>query len=241
MESIKATLWIYRTALRRSLRLIAANPGIVFAPLAYSVLLFAGGVALAPVRLIGGLLLTALVAACVSSGLYLLDNMLRMGKADLKDFVRGFSVYLGDVLTIAFILWVPMLLLSRVAQTTPQGPFILAAAQFLLYVFLNPVPELIYQGRASGLALLAASYQFIVANWVEWFVPNVALTAAGYLVLRALAAAASGLPFLLDSLLVWLASGVFLAFLMLFRGVLFADLRDTTRRGRLFRYRSRAE
>ncbi|MGH7826550.1 MAG: hypothetical protein ACREQ7_15420 [Candidatus Binatia bacterium] len=239
MESIKALLWVYRASWSRSVELLAGNWAIIFAPLAYSIIISIAGVILSRFGLIGGMLLTAVSAACASSGLYLLDNVVRMGKANLNDFLKGFSVYLGDILTIAFILWIPMMLLSRFAYTTPEGSFIILAVQLLLYVFLNPVPELIYQGRVSGLALLSASYEFIVANWIEWFIPNVLITAAGWLLLRWLSQAASYLPFFLDSLFILAGIGLFLTFLMIFRGVLFSELSGTTRRSRLFRYRSR--
>jgi uncharacterized membrane-anchored protein YitT (DUF2179 family) len=132
------------------------------------------------------------------------------------------------------------LLLSRVAYTTPEGAFIVLAVRILLYVFLNPVPELIYQSRVSGLALLSASYEFIVPNWIEWFLPNLLLTALAYLLLEWLNQVAVYLPFFLDSLFISAAFGLFLTFLMIYRGVLFAELSGTTRRSRVFRYRARS-
>jgi hypothetical protein len=240
MESIKALLWIYRTAWSRSVALLGGNWAIILAPLAYSLLLSIATVLFSPFWLIGGMLVTAVAAACASSGLYLLDNILRTGRATMNDFLKGFSVYLGEILTIAFILWIPMMLLSRVAYTTPEGTFIVLAVRILLYVFLNPVPELIYQGRTSGLALLSASYEFIVANWLEWFLPNVLLTALAYLLLQWLNRGAIYLPFFLDVFFISAAFGLFLAFIMIYRGVLFTELSGTTRRSRVFRYRARS-
>ena len=46
------------------------------------------------------------LAACASSGLYVIENVVRMGKASLQDFARGFSVYIWDILTIGFIFWI---------------------------------------------------------------------------------------------------------------------------------------
>jgi hypothetical protein len=240
MESIKTLLWIYRAAWSRSVGLLGGNWAIIIAPLVYSVVLSIATVLFSPFWLIGGMLVTVVAAACASSGLYLLDNVLRTGKATMNDFIKGFSVYLGEILTIAFILWIPMMLLSRVAYTTPEGAFIVLAARILLYVFLNPVPELIYQGRVSGLALLSASYEFIVANWIEWFLPNVLLTALAYLLLRWLNQVAVYLPFFFDSLFISLVFGLFLTFIMIYRGVLFGELSGTTRRSRVFRYRARS-
>jgi hypothetical protein len=241
VETIKALLWIYRTALSRSIELLVRNWAVMFAPLLYSVLLSVAALLLGPFGLVGGMLVTAVAAACASSGLYLLDNILRVGKSHLDDWIKGFSVYLGEVLTIAFILWIPMTLLTRVAYSTAEGAFIVLAVRILLYVFLNPVPELIYQSRLSGLQLLSASYEFIVANWIEWFLPNVLITAVGYLLLHWLNQVADYLPFFLEFFFVAAAFGMFLTFLMLYRGVLFGELSGTTRRSRLFRYRARVK
>ena len=127
---------------------------------------------LAPLGFIGGMVLGAVLAACASSALYLIENVVRMGKATLQDFARGFTVYIWDILTLAFIFWIPMRLLAQFAYTTPNGPLLYLGVQILLYVIFNAVPELIYQGRVSGLAVLSASYQFIVENWIEWLLPN---------------------------------------------------------------------
>ncbi len=241
MEIVLATLWIYRVAFRRTLELLSANLLVIFAPVAYSVLLSLATWLLAPLGLIGGILITALQAACASSALFLIENIVRMGKANVADFMKGFSVYLGEVLTIFFILWVPMLLLREVAAGTPQGSAIILAVQVLFYVILNPVPELIYQTRTSGIALLSASYDFIVENWVEWFVPNVAILIVGYWLLVWLDIPASFLPSVLYSFFLYSVFLLLLTFLMIFRGLVFSELNGTTRRSRAYRYRARSD
>lgn len=240
MESVRATLWIYRMAFSRSVELLAGNWRVIFAPLAYSVALSVAAAVFSPFGFIGGMLLTAATAACASSALYLIENIVQRGKFNLSDFVKGFSVYLWEILGIAFILWIPMMLLSRASYATPEGPVVLLVVRLLLYVILNAVPELIYQGRVSGLALLSASYEFIVANWIEWFLPNVLITAAGYLLMGWLGGVTAYMPFFLQSFFIASIFGLFLIFLMIFRGVLFSELNGTTRRSRVYRYRARA-
>ena len=195
---------------------------------------------LAPLGIIGGLIMGIVLAACASSGLYLIENVVRMNKATLQDFTRGFSVYLWDILTIAFIFWIPMRLLAQVAFTTPNGPLLYLGVQILLYVIFNPLPELIYQARVSGLALLSGSYQFIVENWVEWLFPNLLIGVAGYLLRSFVYQLVASMPFFLQYFLVEAAFGLFLTFLMIFRGLLFAELHGTTRRSRVYRYKARS-
>lgn len=240
MEQIQAIFWIYKTCLIRTLELVRGNLGIIFAPLAYGFLLSAAAMLFAPLGFIGGLILGVVLAACASSGLYLIENVVRMNKATLQDFARGFSVYLWEILTIAFIFWIPMRLLAQVAFTTPNGPLLYLGVQILLYVIFNPVPELIYQSRVSGLALLSASYQFIVENWLEWLFPNILVGMAGYLLRNFVYQLVAPLPFFLQYFFLEAAFGLFLTFLMIFRGLLFAELNGTTRRSRVYRYKAQS-
>jgi len=240
MEQIKALVWIYKTCLIRTVELVRENLGIIFAPIAYGFVLSAAALLLAPLGFIGGMVLGVVLAACASAGRYLIENVVRMSKATLQDFTRGFTVYIWDILTLAFIFWIPMRLLAQFAFTTPNGPLLYLAVQILLYVIFNAVPELIYQGRVSGLALLSASYQFIVENWIEWLLPNILVGIAGYLLRSLVYQLVTPLPFFLQYFLVEAAFGLFLTFLMIFRGLLFGELNGTTRRSRVYRYKARS-
>ena len=240
MEQIKAIFWIYKNCLIRTVELVRGNLGIIFAPIAYGLVLSAAALLLAPLGFIGGMVLGVVLAACASSALYLIENVVRMGKASLQDFTRGFSVYIWEILTIAFIFWIPMRLLAQFAFTTPNGPLLYLGVQILLYVIFNAVPELIYQGRVSGLALLSASYQFIVENWIEWLLPNLLVGVAGYLLRNLIYDLVAPMPFFLQYFFVEAAFGLFLTFLMIFRGLLFSELNGTTRRSRVYRYKARS-
>lgn len=240
MEQINALIWIYKTCLIRTVELVRENLGIIFAPIAYGFVLSAAALLLAPLGFIGGLVLGVVLAACASSALYLIENVVRMSKATLQDFTRGFTVYIWDILTLAFIFWIPMRLLAQFAFTTPNGPLLYFAVQILLYVIFNAVPELIYQGRVSGLALLSASYQFIVENWIEWLLPNLLVGIVGYLLRNLVYQLVAPLPFFLQYFIVEAGFGLFLTFLMIFRGLLFAELNGTTRRSRVYRYKARS-
>ncbi len=239
METIKATLWIYRIAVKRSAQLVRENWVVVFAPLAYSVFLSVAGIFLTPFGLVGGLLLLLASNACMSSGLHLLENILNSRKANVNDFLKGFTVYLWEIVRISFILWIPMLLVSSVPVQTPYGPIIIVFIQIALYIILNAVPELIYQSGASGVELLVASYHFIIENWQEWFVPNIIITFAGWALMQALNPLASVLARPLHIFIIASLIGFFLTYLMIFRGLLFSELNGSNRRARIYRYKAR--
>ncbi|MEE9569624.1 MAG: hypothetical protein V3W37_09575, partial [Candidatus Binatia bacterium] len=177
--------------------------------------------------------------ACLSSGLNLIENIVKGRKAVLNDFFRGFTVYLWDIVMISFILWIPMRVASAVLYSMPEGPLILLFIQITLYIILNAVPELIYQSQASGLELLAASYTFIIENWPEWFTPNLVITVVGITLMRVLGPMVSGLPFAIQIFLMTSVLGLFLTYLMIFRGILFSELDGSNRRSRVYRYKLR--
>ena len=239
MEIVKATLWIYRISLTRSVELVRENWGVVFAPLAYSIILSVAGAVLVRFGIIGGLLLLLTSNACLSSGLNLIENIVKGRKAVLNDFFRGFTVYLWDIVMISFILWIPMRVASEVLYSIPEGPLILLFIQITLYIILNAVPELIYQSQASGLELLTASYTFIIENWPEWFTPNLVITVVGIILMRVLGPLVSGLPYAIQIFLMTSVLGLFLTYLMIFRGILFSELDGSNRRSRVYRYKLR--
>src|SRR5918994_210352 len=237
MSTVQATLWLYTTALCRSWESLLKNWVVSFAPWLYAALLSILAWVVAPLGIVGGLLLGLATQACISSGLYLIKNIVESRRADLKDFLNGFTVYLWELLGIAFILWIPMRVLAMALASAVNGGLIFALIQIALYILLNPLPELVYQTRSSGIALIGESYNFIVENWLEWFLPNIVLTIASYLILQIFAVITTGLPAVVQIFITAVGMGLCLSYFMIFRGFLFAELYGSTRRSRAYRYK----
>ncbi|MGZ9143243.1 MAG: hypothetical protein ACXW4O_13000, partial [Candidatus Binatia bacterium] len=194
MKTLQVTLWLYTTALSKSWDCVRKNWVVSLAPVAYGIILTLAGVVAGPLGMVGGLVYSLVSSACASSGLYLVKNMVESGKTDINDFLNGFLVYLGDLITFFFILWLPMWAAANLLGGVPNGWLIYLLLRLGLFVLLNAVPEMIYQGRVSGLELIGASYSFIVENWIEWLVPNLILFAAGYFFLDFFSSLLFGLP-----------------------------------------------
>ena len=240
MQTLQVTLWMYAVALKRSWECARKNWVVSFAPVAYGVILAIIVSIVAPLGMIGGLLFSLASQACVSSGLFLVKNMVDSNKADFNDFLNGFTVYLWELLGIAFILWIPLRVLAMALATAPNGDLIYFLIKLALYILLNPVPEFIYQTRASGIELIGSSYNFIVENWIEWLIPNILLLAVGYVLLGLIEPLIFALPGFVALFLYAFIVGLGLTYFMIFRGFLFAQLHGTTRRSRLYRYKSQS-
>ena len=240
MQTLQVTLWMYALALKRSWECVRRNWVVSLAPVAYGIILAIIASLVAPLGIIGGLLFSLASQACVSSGLFLVKNMVDSNKADFNDFLNGFTVYLWELLGIAFILWIPLRVLAMALATAPNGDLIYFLIKLALYILLNPVPEFIYQTRASGIELISSSYNFIVENWIEWLIPNILLLAVGYFLMALIEPLIFALPGFVALFLYAFIVGLGLTYFMTFRGFLFAQLQGTTRRSRLYRYKSQS-
>jgi hypothetical protein len=239
MKTLQVTLWIYRTALQRSWECVRKNWVVSLAPLAYGIILSVCISLVAPLGIVGGFVYSLVSAACASSGLYLIKNLLAGGKADINDFLNGFSAFIWDVITISFILWIPLRVAEMGLAAVPNGALLYFLLRLGLFVLLNAVPELIYQSPTSGLELIGASYTFIVENWLEWLIPNFLCVAAGYVLLDLIGSLLGGLPVYAELFLHTFFLGLMLVYFMTFRGFLFSELYGTTRRSRMYRYNAR--
>jgi hypothetical protein len=239
MQIFQVTLWLYGTALNRSFQCLRKNWLVSLAPVVYGIGLTVVGTIVAPLGLIGGLLYSVATQACASSALFLIKNMLDSGKTDVNDFLSGFTVYIWELITVGFILWIPMRVAAMGLGSAANGALLYFLFKLALYIILNAVPELIYQSRTSGLELIGASYHFIVENWLEWLVPNIIFGVAGFYLLDVFESYLFGLPGFMQLFLYALVLGVALTYFMTFRGFLFAELHGTTQRSRVYRYNTR--
>jgi hypothetical protein len=237
MEPLLATLWIYRRCAARSAVLLRQNWPVGLSLPAYALLLAVARSIAPAFGIIGGLIVALASSACISSFLFLIEQILHSGRATLGDFQRGFAVYLWEVIRISFLFWIAATLLRVMLAGQPNAGLIQLCVTVAAYILFNVVPELIYQSHESGVGLVAASYRFIATNWIEWFPPNVLGAVAIVWILRATGQLHLAAP--LAMVVEGLVMGLLLVCLMVFRGLLFAELNSSTGRGRAFRYRAR--
>ena len=210
-----------------------------------------------PVPLFQGLLLGFSDAFAVGALLFLVQEAVNRQVIRPADIRESLGAYFWNVVSVGFVLWIPSMILVQLAP-----PPLLAAVSLLVAVFLNPLPEVIYQApTASPLEDLTESARFVQQQWIEWFLP-IALVAAPiglalllnpgslmrgglsfgqFLLLPTLllvrTAEVLGLPIPTAVWLIELGAPVVTFALLLFRGHLFAALYGSTRRQRAFRRR----
>ena len=87
MKHLRVTLWIYALALRRSWESVSKNWIVSFAPLAYGFILSSAVSLVGRLGFIGGIVILLVSQACLSSGLYMIENIVDMGITNFGEFV----------------------------------------------------------------------------------------------------------------------------------------------------------
>jgi hypothetical protein len=264
-DILRATLALYRQAFSQTARSFARGWIVAVALVLFAVAMQMAGVVAAPFGLLGGFLLGAVNALLVGATLSLIEQTLagsrRLG---LRDVGANIGRYFREVISVGFVLWIPIMVLERGLAANPYGPAIGAMVFFLLFILLNPAPEVIYQVRpGSPLEVIRHSYEFVIENWIEWFLPLALVVApfglSFFLMVSGRLGRGAGLEFFelltlpyallthwltllglpggAASTLVVLLTPVATAVMLIFRGHLFAALHGSTRRMRLFQAR----
>ena len=249
---VAATLRLYQQAGKETWQKIWRDWWVGLLPLLYGLVFFLTAAFVAPLGLIGGLMLGLVLALCTSSYLYFIAGVVNGSRMRPQDLGESWRPYFGSVLTIMFFLSIVQYALAFLLSPVASAQAFRTLINLVLLIVLNPVPEIIYQGRTQGLDMLQESVEFLRDSGVEWFLPFVALAVfsifffplpilmmplqIGRLTFPTLGG--GGLLLGSPASLVWDAVSAFILFvLMVFRGLLFRALAGGTRRQRVFRSR----
>lgn len=264
-EIFRATLNLYQGAFRATLRSFVRCWMISVAVVLFAGLMVMATYVAAPLGIVGGLILGAVNALLIGATLSLIEDAVRSSRRlAFRDIWDGFGQYFWDVIGVGFVLWLPLMLLEKGLSANPYGPFLAAAVFLLLFILLNPAPEVIYLVRHdSPLDVIRESYEFVMENWIEWFLPLAIVVAplglsfffgisgrlgrgAGLDFFQVLVLPFTlltawlgylGLPERASSLLVLVLTPPVAVAMLIFRGHLFVSLHGSSRRQRLFQSR----
>jgi hypothetical protein len=262
LDVIQATVRLYHGAFRATVKSFARSWIAALAVVLFAGLMVLATSVAAPLGILGGFLLGAVNALLIGATLGLIEQaVMGLRRMTLQDVWESFGRYFWDVIGVGFVLWVPIMLLEKGMAANPNGPFLAAAIFLLLFILLNPAPEVIYQVRHdSPLDVIRESYEFVLENWIEWFLPLAIVIAplglSFFFGISGRLGRGAGLDFFqvlvlpFTLLTAWLgylglpeaaSSGLVLVLtppaavaMLMFRGHLFAALHGSSRRQRMF-------
>jgi hypothetical protein len=167
------TIALYRNAFLKTGESLVRGWMTIVAVVGFGFLLLLATQIASPLGMIGGFVLGAVNALLVGATLSLIEQSISHTRAlTVRDVLGSVGHYFWDVIGIGFILWLPLMALDLSTQANPFGPLLSYAVLLIIFLLLNPAPEIIYQVRHdSPLEVLKTSYEFILENWMEWFLP----------------------------------------------------------------------
>jgi hypothetical protein len=173
VDHFSAAVHLYRQVIRSTGKSLARSWVAVAALIVFTLLFVAATRIAAPLGMAGGFLLGAVNAVLVGATLRLIEQSLSgMRTIRFADVTESFGHYFWDVIGVGFVLWLPTMALDMSMQTNPYGQFLSSAFLLLLFILLNPAPEVIYQVRHdSPIEVFKTSYEFVLEHWIEWFLP----------------------------------------------------------------------
>ncbi len=173
INQLVSALDLYRQALRKTWQSLVRGWMTIIAVIAFLFLLLIAQQVAAPLGMAGGFLLGAVNALLVGMTLSLIEQGVAYARAvTIQDIFDSFGHYFWDVIGVGFVLWIPLMALDMGTQQNPNGQLISFAVMLLIFILLNPAPEVIYQvPHDSPLDVFKRAYEFVLENWIEWFLP----------------------------------------------------------------------
>lgn len=173
VNQLVAALGLYRQALQKTWLSLLRGWMTIVAVIAFLFLLLLAQQIATPLGMAGGFLLGAVNALLVGMTLSLIEQGVSYARTiTIRDVFDSFGHYFWDVIGVLFVLWIPLMALDLGTQQNPNGPLISYAVMLLIFILLNPAPEIIYQvPHDSPLDIFKRAYDFVLENWIEWFLP----------------------------------------------------------------------
>jgi hypothetical protein len=228
---------LYAHCVLEALKGILKSPWTLLLPIGIAFVMLLLTPVLAPLRWVGGFLLGLALAFLSSAYLYFLGGVVAKQHVSLKDLRTALLTYFWSVINVGFVFWIANMGLDFALKHNPNGPAFRAALNILALIAMNAAPEVIYlKGTVGGIDTIQRSVKFLQENWIEWFIPNGLIIAAGYYfpALRSAAMVAASPEAVLIG--AGLLGGILGHVVMVFRGQLFQELEGSTHRQRVFKY-----
>lgn len=255
----RALAILYCDCLKDSLTALVKNYALIIAGMVLYVAFGLTAGLLAPLGIVGGFLASLALFGALTLYYGWISEASTGRVLRPSEIIEFDSSIFFSLISVGFFLWVFSLLILQPLTAAFEGQPIGLVAAVVIFIFLNPLPEVIQNHRTDGWLSVRESFNFVVANWIEWFLPAALLAwpwaatnSGGVLmavgnaeplfpfavIIRATEELISRVPGISGATQTGLA--LLLAhWFMLFRAILFRELGRGSRRQRLFQLQSR--
>ncbi|WP_416198151.1 MAG: DUF624 domain-containing protein [Sporanaerobacter sp.] len=246
MNIFKDIYYVNSTVIKKTGRGFVKNWPIIFSGFLYTFLnlvlfsiinyLFRGFL-----NILVGFAAAIISSSLISNYLYLLYNVIKYDRINLKNVKEGFSYFLWKVYGIFFIAWILNFLLGRLGNIIPTSATrINIIINLLILIIFNPLPEIVYQKSYSSWESITYSFDFMRENWLNWLIPNILFFFILYKLTGNIISDVFmthimyDFDFSIKGILNYLFGQLLFSFFMIYRGYLFELLSTSTMRKRMY-------
>ena len=172
MNVLKDLIEVNKEASGKTFLALKACPLLI--PITVAVLLVNVMIAMAAgfFGMLAGLFLLIADGAVLGAYFYALEQVIRYRKIKISDLQDGVQIYFRRTVVMIMIINLAFYALSILGGILGGMGFIVLMIGYLgAFIFLNPLPEMLYMRHYSEGESLSKSYEFILENWIDWFVP----------------------------------------------------------------------
>ena len=248
MQILNDIYYTNREVLRKTIKAITVNWKIFLVGMAYFVLSLLILQIAARAWILSGLIIAVFQSAMISDFLYLMEQIIKKGKFTMDDFKEGFKVYIWKAYSVLILFWFVRYGLSLffgwALSASIGGISLWFIIEIIVFLALNPLPEVMYQKYNQGFDMISGAFEFIKENWIEWFIPNVLIAIMLYWMFGLAMKPFNAVSGILINgaeavtvMAVMITLPLVFSFFMIYRGFLFRILDRSTRRKRLYQYK----
>src|SRR5262245_25579097 len=114
-------LRLYADCFARALAAVRKSPWTLALPMVYLAISLAASIVLAPLGILGGMLLMVVADLCTSSFLYFVAQAVQSTPSRTSELKQSFLAYFWPVVSFGFIVWITSTMLGYALAAHPQG------------------------------------------------------------------------------------------------------------------------
>jgi len=159
---------IYWTSVVDAFHGLKINWWVPLFHISYVIVFILAAIVLSPFGIVGGFIMGLVLAALLASYLSTVESGVQKENFLLREAWRDMGQLFSPVISVLFSLYI-LGIVVQMALPKPEQRWLVAALNAVLMVMFSPAPEVIYMRRSHAVDIFSQCLEFIKENLLEWY------------------------------------------------------------------------